>query len=326
MALGKILQTAREQKGLTVSQVADGTRMMSQVVEELEREDFHRFAAAIYGRGFVKLYAEFLGIEAAPLIAEFNELYSGARRPQIATRVLSSVAADEPRPAAPAPAAAPAAPAPLPAEAPPKAPVRPVARAASVVTPPAAVKAAPSPSASPSTISASLDEASADIFAPSSQPERDAATDRNARAPGGREPDLFEEMASQAFGGEPVRRPLVPEAREAVDTQSTRSFVGSFSSVTSGDPIPTATPAWMLAWERLRGGMSSRLPPGWNIWSALGVVVGSVLLIVLLSFSARVLWHRAPASSVAPSVTVAPVVSGAQPSEHVVLPPDPYVD
>jgi CheY-like chemotaxis protein len=38
--------------------IAEATRMMVQVVEELEREDFRRIAAPIYGRGFIKLYAK----------------------------------------------------------------------------------------------------------------------------------------------------------------------------------------------------------------------------------------------------------------------------
>ena len=97
MALGKILRETREQQGYTTAQVAEATHMMIQIVEELEREDFHRIAAPIYGRGFVKLYAEFLGIDPAPLIKEFSEIFSGARRPTIATRPLKpyTVSTDE---------------------------------------------------------------------------------------------------------------------------------------------------------------------------------------------------------------------------------------
>jgi transcriptional regulator with XRE-family HTH domain len=110
MALGNILRAAREQQGLTPSQVAEATHMMVQVVEELEREDFRRFAAAIYGRGFVKIYAEHLGIDPAPLVQEFNELYSGARRPQIRTRpVASPPAASPPAAGGASPAEAPSA-------------------------------------------------------------------------------------------------------------------------------------------------------------------------------------------------------------------------
>jgi cytoskeleton protein RodZ len=92
MSLGQTLRQAREAKGLTASQVADATRMMVQVVEDLEREDFRRIAAPIYGRGFIKLCAEHLGLDAEPLIREFMEIYTGSRPPQVARR---PVAAEE---------------------------------------------------------------------------------------------------------------------------------------------------------------------------------------------------------------------------------------
>jgi transcriptional regulator with XRE-family HTH domain len=86
MSLGETLRLAREEKGQTVSQVAEATRMMVQIVEDLEREDFRRIAAPIYGRGFIKLYAEHLGLDAEPLIREFMEIYTGSRPPQVVRR------------------------------------------------------------------------------------------------------------------------------------------------------------------------------------------------------------------------------------------------
>ena len=59
-SFGETLRNAREAKGLTTSQIAAKTRMLVQIVEEMENEDFHRIAAPIYGRGFVKLYAEYI--------------------------------------------------------------------------------------------------------------------------------------------------------------------------------------------------------------------------------------------------------------------------
>ena len=90
MSLGTTLRQAREEKGLTVSQVAESTRMMVQIVEDLEREDFRRVAAPIYGRGFIKLYAEHLGLNSEPLIREFMDIYTGTRPPQVVRRAEAS--------------------------------------------------------------------------------------------------------------------------------------------------------------------------------------------------------------------------------------------
>ena len=69
--LGEKLKAAREKAGYTTSQAAEATRIKIQHIEELERDDFTRFAAPIYGKGFIKLYAEFLNLDPSPLLAEY---------------------------------------------------------------------------------------------------------------------------------------------------------------------------------------------------------------------------------------------------------------
>jgi hypothetical protein len=86
MSLGEILKNAREQRGLSHSAVAEATHMKVQIVEDLEQEDFRRIAAPIYGRGFVKLYAEHLELDPTPLINEFMDIYSGKRTPVVGRR------------------------------------------------------------------------------------------------------------------------------------------------------------------------------------------------------------------------------------------------
>jgi len=93
---GKTLREAREAKGYSVSQLAEITHILPQIIENIEREDFTRIVAPIYGRGFVKLYCETVGLEAKPLVAEFMEIYNGNRQPAIR---LKEVEAEDPAPA-----------------------------------------------------------------------------------------------------------------------------------------------------------------------------------------------------------------------------------
>lgn len=84
---GETLRKTREAKGLTLSEVAQKTHMLVQQVEALEKEDFSKIAAPIYGRGFVKLYCEAVGIEDyKPLVDEFMDIYSGNKPPTIRMR------------------------------------------------------------------------------------------------------------------------------------------------------------------------------------------------------------------------------------------------
>ena len=85
-SFGETLRNAREAKGLTTSQIASKTRMLVQIVEEMENEDFHRIAAPIYGRGFVRLYAECVDLDPIPLVKEFMDIYEGRRAPIVRTR------------------------------------------------------------------------------------------------------------------------------------------------------------------------------------------------------------------------------------------------
>jgi len=102
---GKTLREAREAKGFTIAQIAEQTHMMSATVQDLENEDFTRLAAPIYGRGFVKLYCEAVGLDPKPLVAEFMDLYNGNHEPTIRERPVSPQVPEpiaEPDPAEPA--------------------------------------------------------------------------------------------------------------------------------------------------------------------------------------------------------------------------------
>jgi len=97
---GKTLREAREAKGYSVSQLAEITHILPQVIENLEKEDFTRIVAPIYGRGFVKLYCETVGLEPQPFVAEFMEIYNGNRPPVIRMKEPEAPTVAEPPPPA----------------------------------------------------------------------------------------------------------------------------------------------------------------------------------------------------------------------------------
>lgn len=97
---GDTLRKTREQKGLSTSQVAQTTHLLAQQIEALEREDFSKIAAPIYGRGFVKLYCEALGLDPKPFVEEFMAIYTGNKMRPIRRKMPTA------QPIAPPPAAA----------------------------------------------------------------------------------------------------------------------------------------------------------------------------------------------------------------------------
>jgi len=78
-SLGETLRAARQKRRLSTSQVAEATRLKTTLIEDLERNDFSRVPAPIYGRGFLKLYAEAVGLDPHPLVAEYSRLYAVSR-------------------------------------------------------------------------------------------------------------------------------------------------------------------------------------------------------------------------------------------------------
>ena len=95
---GKTLREAREAAGLSVAQLADKTHMPPSRIEQLEAEDFSKIPAAIYGRGFVRLYCEAVGLDPSPLSAEFTDIFNGRREPEIRERPAAPSATPSPEP------------------------------------------------------------------------------------------------------------------------------------------------------------------------------------------------------------------------------------
>jgi transcriptional regulator with XRE-family HTH domain len=76
MPLGETLRKARLARKLTPSEVAQATRMKVQIVEALEKNQFDLIPAPIYAKGFIRLFAEYVGLDSEPLIVEYNRLRS----------------------------------------------------------------------------------------------------------------------------------------------------------------------------------------------------------------------------------------------------------
>lgn len=195
MSFGKTLRSAREAKGLTVSQVASQTRILVQIISDMENEDFHRIPAPIYGRGFVRLFAECVGLNPAPLIQEFMEIYEGRRSP-------FADITPPPAPEPPPPAAAPAGiPDPIPE--PPPADEQPHLQEPIPEAPPVMVSAAFAPRPKPEPVCPLPDP----IPAPNPEP----AVPRAAEAPVGTDLsglDLFSQADSAIGGGTPPEVPV----------------------------------------------------------------------------------------------------------------------
>ena len=86
--IGPQLLAARERLRLTVDQLSERTRIRPHVIEAIESDDFGPCGGDFYARGHLRTLARVLGVDAAPLIAKYDDKYAHA--PVDARRVFES--------------------------------------------------------------------------------------------------------------------------------------------------------------------------------------------------------------------------------------------
>lgn len=74
--LGAKFKAARLKRKLTASQAAKGTRIKIQHIEAMERDDFSAIPAVTYAKGFIRIYADYLDLDAGPLVEEYMECHA----------------------------------------------------------------------------------------------------------------------------------------------------------------------------------------------------------------------------------------------------------
>jgi len=66
--LGEILRQERERKGITLEQAAEDTRIRERFLAALESGDHRSLPGAVYTKGFLRNYADYLDLSSAELL------------------------------------------------------------------------------------------------------------------------------------------------------------------------------------------------------------------------------------------------------------------
>lgn len=67
-SIGAKLRQAREQRHLTIQQVSDTTKVRPHYLQALENDDLSAVSSAAQARGFLRIYADFLGLNTEDLM------------------------------------------------------------------------------------------------------------------------------------------------------------------------------------------------------------------------------------------------------------------
>ena len=85
MSIGETLAAAREQAGLTITQVSQQTRIRETIIRAIEHDDFTSCGGDFYARGHIRSIASVVGTDPVPLIREYDQEHpaSGMRAAEI---------------------------------------------------------------------------------------------------------------------------------------------------------------------------------------------------------------------------------------------------
>jgi hypothetical protein len=91
--IGNALRTARERQGIELGEVERQTRIRGRYLAALEAEKFELLPARAYAKGFLRVYADFLGLDGRLIVAEFDARFPDVEQPELApARVSANVA------------------------------------------------------------------------------------------------------------------------------------------------------------------------------------------------------------------------------------------
>jgi transcriptional regulator with XRE-family HTH domain len=86
-AFGPNLRRIRVQRGVSLQQIAESTKVSPELWVGLERGDFSRWPTGLYARAYVRAYAEEIGADPDPIVDEFCRLFpNGDRRAERVVR------------------------------------------------------------------------------------------------------------------------------------------------------------------------------------------------------------------------------------------------
>ena len=79
--LGSSLRETRVRRGIKLAQVAAETRIRTRYLQALEDERFELLPGSVYAKGFLRAYADYLGLDGQLFVDEYNSRHGADEAP-----------------------------------------------------------------------------------------------------------------------------------------------------------------------------------------------------------------------------------------------------
>ncbi|HUJ09773.1 MAG TPA: helix-turn-helix domain-containing protein [Verrucomicrobiae bacterium] len=96
-SIGETLREARHNKKASLEDASRATKIKFEILEQLEADEFDRLAAPAYTKGFLKLYAEYLGLDSHAVVEAYLRSQGGLRRQGLHMETEKAIRARKPR-------------------------------------------------------------------------------------------------------------------------------------------------------------------------------------------------------------------------------------
>jgi len=96
-SIGENLREARHNRKVSLEDASRATRIKIEILEQLEADEFDRLAAPTYTKGFLKLYAEYLGLDGHSVVEAYLRSQGGLRRQGLHMETEKAIRARRPR-------------------------------------------------------------------------------------------------------------------------------------------------------------------------------------------------------------------------------------
>lgn len=78
MTLGEKLRQAREDRGISLSEVAEQTRISPLYLESIENDDYRNLPGGIFNKGFIKTFAKYVGVDEQEAMTDYSQIVNAS--------------------------------------------------------------------------------------------------------------------------------------------------------------------------------------------------------------------------------------------------------
>ena len=86
-SFGETLKRERELRQISLREISEATKINLRYLEALERDDFRHLPGGVFNKGFVRAFAQFIGIDPEAMVMAYldeERTQSGAPAPEVA--------------------------------------------------------------------------------------------------------------------------------------------------------------------------------------------------------------------------------------------------